>query len=154
MVTTQDRERRRIPVLPTDGNLVRFAIDEIERVGLHLPDSDYDGMLAGEVLGMLRRFEEAGHSGASAHLTLDLFGRLARWKPLGPLTNDPAEWNDVSPFGGRQDPPVWQSRRRPDAFSNDAGKTYYLLDDPRPWWRRLLRSRRIYRSVAREAVAA
>ena len=44
----------------------------------------------------------------------------------GSSNDNPAEWNAVSEETGEI---MWQSRRRPDAFSHDGGKTYYCLDD-------------------------
>jgi hypothetical protein len=140
-------------ILPTDGPLVRFAIDELRRVGLHEADADYGGALAKAVVDVMRAFSRAGHSGYSAHRTLELVERLARWKPLGPLTDDPAEWIDRTEISGGV--PTWQSSRSPACFSNDGGKTYYDLDEPRATWRVLFSvGRRTHPTVpARKAVA-
>jgi hypothetical protein len=121
-------------VHPDDGNLARFAIAELKRAGLDQTDADYGGMLADDVLELVRVFERQGHSGGSAHQTLRLFGQVARFRPLVPLTSSPEEWMQVE----SRPKPVWQSRRRPDAFSHDGGRSYYLLDERRPWWRRAL----------------
>lgn len=109
--------------------LVDHAQDELWRAGLLDADSDYGGMLGKAALALVRLFAEQGHSGFSAAMTTELFGKLARYEPLTPLTDDPAEWQHIdADVAG--DATTWQSRRRPDAFSNDGGATYYCLDDP------------------------
>lgn len=107
-----------------ESNLVRYAREEMTRAGLFEPDADYEGQIAPVVLKMVESFASFGHSGGSAELSLDIFNSVVRFRPLGPLTDNPDEWQDVDGEG------TWQSRRRPDAFSSDGGKTYYLLDDP------------------------
>jgi hypothetical protein len=112
--------------------LVNHARCELQRVGLFDKDSDYDGMLGDAVIELMERFAGQGHSGFSAMRTLELFYRLAQFKPLGPITNDCNEWSNVTEFGNRK---LWQSRRRPDLFSYDQGKTYYSVDEHRlPAW--------------------
>lgn len=113
-----------------DSNLLRHAQRELSKAGLYDPDSDYDGMLADAVERLIRVFQAQGHSGFSANLTIDLFSRLAQFQTLTPLTSNPDEWMQVDEgMMPKGDPPVWQSRRRPDAFSNDGGRSYYLLDE-------------------------
>jgi hypothetical protein len=109
-----------------EGNLAVHAERELRRAGLFDRDSDYGGMVGTATLDLVRRFGEQGHSGFSAGLVRDLFGRLAAFEALTPLTDDPDEWNDVSAMSGT---PLWQSRRDSTAFSEDAGKTYTLLAD-------------------------
>jgi hypothetical protein len=108
-----------------ESNLVRYAEEELRRTGLGDPDADYGGAVAAAVLELVRVFAAHRHSGGSAMLTLEVFGRVARFKPLSPLTSDPAEWMDVSEYSGR---PQWQSKRCPSVFSDDGGKTWHDLD--------------------------
>ena len=139
----------------TNSPLVRFAIEELKRAGAFDGDADYGGAAARDVLDLVKLFSLQGHSGGSAWVVTSLFNDLVRYRPISPLTNDPAEWNDVADFSGGE--PCWQSRRRHDAFSRDGGKTYYLLDDPWPWWRRKLglgrKTRRAENAPAGKAVA-
>lgn len=107
-------------------SLVEHARRELQIAGLFDKDSDYGGMLGDAVMKMVELFAEEGHSGASAAMTIAILEKLLRFKPLTPLTNDPDEWMDVGETMGRE---TWQSRRNPEAFSNDGGVTYYLLDD-------------------------
>jgi hypothetical protein len=105
------------------SNLVDHARYELTKAGLLAKDSDYDGMLGEAALELVEKFANQGHSGTSAHMTIDIVSRLMRYEPLTPLTDDPAEWMHVSDdMAGRPD--LWQSRREPSAFSNDGGKTY------------------------------
>ena len=59
-------------------------------------DEDYANACAKNAYKMLEVFANEGHSGFSAQATLQLFNRLAEWKNLTPLTNNPDEWQDVS----------------------------------------------------------
>lgn len=108
-------------------SLVQHAKEELTRAGLFEKGSDYDGMLGDAVLELIEKFAEQGHSGFSAHLTIDLFQRLAKFQTLSPITSNPDEWMCVSDyFEGKG---VWQNRRNPAVFSNDAGKTWYDIDE-------------------------
>jgi len=113
----------------TDSNLVRHAERELRLAGLLDKDSDYDGMLGEATLAIVRLFSEQGHSGMSAALVTDLATRLMRFEPLTPLTDDPDEWMHVAEEAAGAAPGLWQSRRNPEAFSNDGGKTHYTLSD-------------------------
>lgn len=108
-------------------SLTEHAKDELTRAGLFNQDSDYDGMLGTAVLELIEKFAAQGHSGYSAHLTIDLFQRLAKFQTLTPITSDPSEWMCVSEyFEGKS---IHQNRRNPAVFSNDGGKTWYNIDD-------------------------
>lgn len=104
-----------------ESPLVAHARRELTGAGLFSKESDYDGMLGEAVLDLVKTFASQGHSGFSAMTTLDIFDRVAKFKTLTPVTNDPEEWMDV---GNGQH----QSRRCPSFFSNDGGQTYYDLD--------------------------
>ena len=108
-------------------NLTSHAKTELKMAGLFDDDSDYNGGLGDSVLELIQVFAKQGHSGYSAGRTLQLFVRLANYKELAPLTNDPDEWNEVSKyFDGK---PMYQSRRNPTAFSDDNGLTYYFVSE-------------------------
>lgn len=105
-------------------SLVAHAKQELEISGA---GDDYDGMIGGAVMELIETFADQGHSGYSASVVVSIFNELAQYKPLGPLTTNPDEWMDVSEYSASD--AWWQSRRRPDAFSTDGGKTYTLIDD-------------------------
>jgi hypothetical protein len=112
------------------------TLTEHARRELHLIGEDAD--TTDGIVRVVQAFADMGHSGASAMFCIPVVERLLRYQPLGPLTNDPDEWMHIEEnIAG--DAVTWQSRRRPDAFSNDGGKTYYCLDEERRWVRRLLR---------------
>ena len=106
--------------------LVAHAEEELRRAGLFDDDSDYAGMLGKAVVALVKVFAEQGHSGFSAHRTLELFNVVANFKTLTPLTSDPSEWNDVSEISGH---PLWQNRRQSSTFSKDGGKTWWDVDE-------------------------
>lgn len=106
----------------TDSQLFAHAANELQRAGLLDEGSDYDGMVGRAVLDLIKLFATQGHSGMSAMMTLQLFDELAHYRAITELTNDPSEWMDVADG-------MWQSRRQANAFSEDGGKTYYLVDN-------------------------
>jgi hypothetical protein len=109
----------RLPEDIDDNPLVKHAEDELRLAGLFDEDADYDGMIGNAVLDLMRVFASQGHSGASAYMTMDLLSKVAAWENITDLTDDPAEWNQVTDD-------LWQSRRRSDAFSADGGRTYKI----------------------------
>ncbi len=123
--------------------LVEHAERELRRTGWLDGEDAASGRA---MLAAVEAFATGGWSGASAPYGIRIVNDLLQYRPLGPLTDDPTEWQNVSDISGR---PVWQSLRRPDAFSEDGGKTYRLQDDARvrydrwPWllWKLRLRDR-------------
>ena len=112
-----------------DSNLVKHAKYEMELLGV-------EPYIKDNVMRMITAFASGGHSGSSAMYALMIFGRLANFKALSPLTNNPNEWVEVSDD-------LWQSTRTSSCFSVDHGMTYYDLDERRwfakwiPWSYRL-----------------
>ena len=76
------------------SNLVEYAKKELDYC---FPDkSDKLQQHAIEnVLELLETFSEQGHSNLSAPYVLKLFGRLAHWKPIKPLTGEEDEWDEA-----------------------------------------------------------
>ncbi len=103
-------------------SLREHAEREVKLAGLLDEDSDYNGMLGESVIELADVFGKQGHSGFSAQLTLQIFNEVAQFKNLTPLSDDPEEWNEVGPE-------TWQNKRNSEAFSNDGGKTWYLLSE-------------------------
>lgn len=72
-------------------------------------------------------FAEMGHSGFSAEHCTVVLEKLLRYRPLSPITDDPAEWIDrAQEMGGE---PFWQNVRDSRAMSRDGGKTYTLVGE-------------------------
>lgn len=110
-------------------SLVEHAKLELSLSGLLNKDSDYGGGIGRAVLELVECFAKQGHSGFSAEWTLEVFDKLARFKPLTPISGNPKEWFDhgnMGPNGER----IWQNKRRGSTFSRDGGTTWYDLDDP------------------------
>lgn len=99
------------------SNLIEHAERELRLAGFADGDSDYDGMLYDAVMALVKVFSEQGHSGMSASITLQLFDRVAQYKTLGSITNNPDEWVEVAEK-------LWQNKRDSECFSTDGGKTY------------------------------
>ena len=111
------------------SNLEKHAEYEMRRAGLYSEDSDYGGMIPEAVMKMVKVLADEGHSGGSHALTMQIFNRVANFKTLTPITNDPEEWMNVSEYNGPDHPAIWQNRRESSNFSNDGGKTYYNIDE-------------------------
>jgi hypothetical protein len=109
------------------ASLKDHAKYELERAGLFSKDSDYEGATGNAVLELCDCFSKQGHSGASAELALEIFDKLARFKTLTPITDDPQEWNNVSHMGSSDTPPMWQNKRDSSYFSHDGGKTWWSV---------------------------
>lgn len=108
----------------TETKLVTYAREELQRAGLFDEDADYGGALGERILATVRAFS-GGHSGGSAMIAITALERILRWQPLTPLTSDPSEWTDVTEMTGY---PLWQSKRKPSAFSHDGGESWYDVE--------------------------
>ena len=76
------------------SNLVDYAKRELDYC---FPDKsdNLQQMAIKNVLELLETFSNQGHSGLSAPYVLDLFNRLAHWKPIKPLTGEEEEWYEA-----------------------------------------------------------
>lgn len=102
------------------SNLRDHAVREMQIAGV---DEDiYGDMTSKAVLKMIDVFESEGHSGMSAGLVLSIFNRVIDFGNLTPLTNDPDEWI-------QHDRGTWQSKRNSSAFSQDEGRSFYLVGE-------------------------
>lgn len=114
------------------GNLYDHAKKELELAGLLDKNSDYDGMIGEAVLELVKAFAKQGHSGFSANYTLEVFDKVARFKPLTPIGKSKDEWMHIQGLlteTGNEE--LWQNTRRSTTFSRDGGKTWYDIDDPK-----------------------
>ena len=84
----------------------------------------YQNAVHDGVMDLVEVFISQGHSGMSAGWTQQLFMKLTNFEALSPLTDNPAEWNEVGENS-------WQNKRQSNAFSWDGGKHYYILNDDR-----------------------
>lgn len=104
---------------PEESNLCKHAKREMQLAGFQ-PDDQID------IMKMIEAFASARPSGGQAPWLIHTFVRLAQFENLTALTSNPDEWIDRSDVSGY---PVWQSTRNSEAFSEDGGKTYYLLSE-------------------------
>jgi hypothetical protein len=114
-------EKRPAPA-PEEGNLVRYAREELQRIG------EEPGVIE-NFLDVMRAFSAYGHSGGSASVCIPRINQLLRFRPIAPLTGEDDEWNDVSHAGGRDDGPLWQNRRCGEVFKDATGAWILAPDD-------------------------
>lgn len=103
------------------SNLVEHAKRELELAGV-----EHD--VRPSIISAISCFASYGHSGGSASIVIPMINDLLNFRNISPLTDDPSEWMRV---GDEDTLPIYQSTRRADAFSNDGGRTYYCLDEPK-----------------------
>jgi len=91
-----------------ESNLVLHAMRELS--GMGYPGSDkMNRQMAYDIMDLVIRFSQQGHSGMSASYSLQTLQRLLNFENLNPLTTDPADWIGVGDM-------IWQNRRRGEAF--------------------------------------
>ena len=134
------------------SNLVNHSIKELAAIGFPTPsqserdrmlleiewfkntpeilsDETYNYMISQSVLKLIHEFATQNHSGLSASITLDIFEKLANFKPLTELTDSPGEWEDHTTTSGTR---LYQNKRNSRAFTSDPSfKRYYDMDDIR-----------------------
>jgi hypothetical protein len=74
--------------------------------------------LCNHVLKLLEVFDGEGHSGSSAPYAINLFEKLAMFKPIAPLTGEDWEWVNVAE---QNDGPLWQNKRCGHVFKDNEG---------------------------------
>lgn len=104
-------------------SLIEHAKKELELAGFFDKDSDYDGMLGTATMELIELLSKQGHSGYSGSCVLDLFTKLANFKPLSPLTFDDSEWIHINDHDGG----IYQNNRNSCVFKESKdGKPYYI----------------------------
>jgi hypothetical protein len=71
------------------------------------------------VLKLLDVFHDEGHSGSSAPYAINLFSKLAMFKPLAPLTGEDWEWGHV--YDRPENGPTYQNKRCGSVFKDKNG---------------------------------
>lgn len=113
--------RLRHRLFPGKSGLETFAESELARL---MGDEDGDEMqshMNKHILRMVRTFSSEGHSGFSAGYAVSVLQKLLRYQPLGPLTGEDSEWNEVTDMSGE---PLWQNNRCGHVFKGADGRAY------------------------------
>ena len=77
------------------SDIIEYAKSELDRI----PKGEDDGMqemMNNNILEILEKFADQGHSGFSASYAISVLERLMRWKPISPLTGEEDEWITVT----------------------------------------------------------
>jgi hypothetical protein len=105
-----------------ESNVIKHAKQELKAVGYDLDEKEEgpNKWIVEDVLELLSVFASQGHSGFSASYCIDVFTKLASFKPLSPITCGESEWVDI---GGN----LYQNNRLGSVFNEGKeGKPYYL----------------------------
>ena len=114
------------------SNLRRHALDEFYAAGWtdaggHFKD-EMQEMICDHVLKLIDLFSEEGHSGSTAPYAINMFKKLAMFKPLSPLTGEDWEWTKLD-YGCE---PKWQNKRLSSVFKDSTGEAYNI--DGKVFW--------------------
>lgn len=106
------------------GSLRIHAESELALIGYDENCEGINASMRNAVLQLIDTFASQGHSGMSASECLRLFGKLAHYEPISPLTCQDEEWIDVSEHS---DSPWFQNKRNSAVFKEGKeGKPYFL----------------------------
>ena len=106
------------------SNYKTHAMREFRAAGWIDDDGNYcDEMqqaICEHVLKLLEVFADEGHSGTTAGYTVQMFEKLAMYKPIFPLTGEDWEWNELY-YGGD---PKYQNKRCSHVFKDENDLAY------------------------------
>lgn len=118
--------------------MIDYAKNELKKIGMIDSGEPYNDMAAKDILDLIELFASQNHSNFSAAYVVNAFSRLARFKPLSPLTGEDDEWKDTghgflqnkrySAVFKDKDGTAYNSEGR--VFSDD-GETWYTCKDSR-----------------------
>ena len=87
-----------VRLLRTNSSQENAIRREFKALGYKAPEEDEEGpnkWIQENVLEIAEVFASQGHSGFSAAFCADLLEKVLRHEPLGPLTGEDWEWNEV-----------------------------------------------------------
>ena len=99
------------------SNLVDYAKEELKKIGMIDSGEPYNDVVAKAILDLLELFASQGHSGFTAPYAINVFKRLAMYKPLSPLTGEDSEWNEIESG-------LYQNKRYSAVFKEKDGRVY------------------------------
>lgn len=95
------------------NNYETHALNEFKAAGWLDENGEFKDemqkMICEHVMKLLDVFAGEGHSGSSAPYTVELFSKLALFKPVAPLTGEDWEWSEVGEG-------VFQNKRMSSVF--------------------------------------
>lgn len=104
------------------SSLIDHAKTEFAILGWDTTDDEMQQEACKCVMELLETLAKQGHSGFSFSYILSLFNKLAKFKPLSPLTGQDDEWVKVEEVCGK---PFYQNKRYSFVFKlGDDGKAY------------------------------
>ena len=119
------------------SNLVDYAKEELNRIGMIDSGEPYNDAVTKAILDLIELFASQGHSGFTAPYTVNVFKRLAMYEPLTALTGEDSEWNEIelgfyqnkrySAVFKEKDGKAYNSHGK--IFTNDGGETWYSNKD-------------------------
>jgi hypothetical protein len=116
------------------SNLIKHAEAEFKAAGWVDENGKFNDemqeMICKHVLKLIEIFSEEGHSGSTAPYAINMFKRLANFKPIAPLTGEDWEWHDVSEYSGRT---TYQNRRCSSVFKDGKDGEAYNIDGKVFW---------------------
>lgn len=101
------------------SNLVDYAKEELKRIGMIDSGEPYNDAISEEIIALIELFASQGHTGFTAPYVINVFKRLAMFKPLTPLTGEDSEWNETGTG-------VYQNKRYSAVFKGKDGKAYNI----------------------------
>lgn len=106
-----------------NSNSYKHFVREMEAVGydLNQKEEDPNKWIQENLMELLYVFSKQGHSGFSAPYCINMFQKLARFEPLGPLTGKDSEWNEIS-----ED--LFQNKRSGNVFKNTKTNEVYDIN--------------------------
>ena len=114
------------------SNLHQHALREFALAGW-IDDTGYkdemQGMICSHVMKLIDIFSEEGHSGSTAPYAINLFQRIASFKPLAPLTGEDDEWVKHDYGSGHI---TYQNKRLSSVFKDEDGNAYDI--DGKVFW--------------------
>lgn len=100
------------------SNLIDYAKEELSKIyteeALKEP---YNKFAYDSIMTLVTTFSNQCHTGFTAPYTINMFERLAMFKPVTPLTGEDDEWIKINDS-------TWQNKRCSSVFKNDSGQAY------------------------------
>lgn len=98
--------------------MIEFAKWQLNKLLEKCKDEDskiMQNMMNNDVLELLKVFSEQGHSGFSASWAINLFSKLAKYKLITEIEDNPEDWDENG-----------QHKHIPSVFKRKDGTCYYL----------------------------